>query len=126
MYVRHPSRYLIQHSGSRHHHDKQFGTKGGNYSGRKYERTSDRRCFNCGKPKRQLCTYPEEKYQERIGSNLSEWRKMMKLKKLLRHINLVELDTLAFTVHEAWSAKIYLEQVNDTPESEKGHAAHFF
>lgn len=49
----------------------------------------------------------------------------MKLKKQLRHINLAGMDTSSFTIHEALSAEIYLEHVNDKRDREKGHAAPF-
>lgn len=77
-------------------------------SGYSSGRTFDRRCFNCGKTKCQMVTCPEPKNEERIEANLTEWRKLMKLNKPIREVNLADLDSYAYTLHEAMSGEIFL------------------
>lgn len=62
--------------------------------------------------RRTVAECPEPKDQARIEANLNEWRKVMQVKKPLKHVNLTEINASEFTIHEALLAEIYLEHIN--------------
>lgn len=73
------------------------------------ERSFERRCFNFGKNRCQLSTCPEPKDQQRIETNLTEWRQLMRVKKPLREINLADVNASAYTIHQSLSAEIFFK-----------------
>lgn len=83
----------------------------------------DRRCFNCGSPNCMLSTCPEPRNEERIRANLDAWRKLRKLNKPLRQVNLGEIDDSSCTISEALSAEIFLEHASTTKSSESNYLA---
>lgn len=111
MYGKHPSKHR-RFSDHRRRFDKHRGTS---YN---HEKVFDRRCFNCGKIKCQMATCPEPKDQGRIETNLREWRKLMRIKRPLREINLADIHSSAYTIHEAMTAEKFLQHVNKQDEQD--------